>query len=87
VSTLGTSIHTRRRSAETHSNSLSKLENGRAATSEAKLKVMFVGQVLVIYVNYPISLDMFTREIRDACKVADFEQLTIKWMDDEGGRV
>ena len=65
------------------STSLTKLENGRQQM-EARLKVMYCNQVLVVYINYPLTFDAFVREIRDACKVANFDQLTLKWIDDEG---
>jgi hypothetical protein len=30
---------------------------------------------------------VFMRELRDACKLGEFEVITVKWMDDEGMNV
>ncbi len=64
-------------------------ENNRYAPSpeeypELKVKAVFGGEAVVLYLPIPVTVDHFDSEIRSAWNVSPTAPCTMKWIDDEG---
>ncbi|CAL2033426.1 hypothetical protein CAEBREN_11897 [Caenorhabditis brenneri] len=51
---------------------------------DIKLKTRFQGQVVVLYARPPLILDDFFALLRDACKQHIKQDITVKWIDEDG---
>ncbi|KAF1766053.1 hypothetical protein GCK72_006009 [Caenorhabditis remanei] len=51
---------------------------------DIKLKTRFQGQVVVLYARPPLILDDFYALLRDACKQHAKQDITVKWIDEDG---
>ncbi|MFH4974398.1 hypothetical protein AB6A40_001107 [Gnathostoma spinigerum] len=52
--------------------------------TDVKLKTRFQGQVLILYSKIPLQLETLLCDLRDACKQARNQPITVKWIDEEG---
>ncbi|CAI2325481.1 unnamed protein product [Caenorhabditis sp. 36 PRJEB53466] len=51
---------------------------------DIKLKTRFQGQVVVLYARPPLILSDFLGLLRDACKQHQKQEITVKWIDEDG---
>ncbi|VDM44615.1 unnamed protein product [Toxocara canis] len=52
--------------------------------NDVKLKTRFHGQVLILYARIPLRLENLLASLREACKQAPNQPITVKWIDEEG---
>ncbi|VDM91679.1 unnamed protein product [Onchocerca ochengi] len=59
-------------------------EDSISSSEDVKLKTRFQGQVLVLYAKIPLRMETFLNNLREACKQAYNQPITVKWIDEEG---
>ncbi|CAD6199804.1 unnamed protein product [Caenorhabditis auriculariae] len=60
---------------------------GMEEDTDIKLKIRFLGQVVVLYARPPLVLDSFFSLIKEACKQPSSQEITVKWIDEDGDPV
>ena len=51
---------------------------------EIRVKTAYNGQVFITYIDHKITYPMLMAEIKDICGFAQDQDLTVKWVDEEG---